>query len=167
MDFTFHRPFKTELHPVKFVPERPTIDLFELRMLYREGGNWQLRERVHVPRDVQAAFARGEVLGFHLETLGMNSVACRSLAESPQFAVLAVELAGGRKVATVPAPLVRARRKRLFAAGVIAIAGVAAAFTHLAWFGGLAVGGALCLVRTALSIRVQPFWPPPRKGTGD
>jgi hypothetical protein len=163
MDFTFHRPYKTELHPVKCVPQRPSADLFDLRILYREDGSWQFRDRVHVPREVQAAFANGEVHGFHLETLGMNSAACRALSESPQFAVLGVELADGCKLAAVPGSLVRARRIRLFAAAAIAIVGVAAAFTPLSWFGGLAAGASLQLLRTALSIRVQPFWPPARK----
>lgn len=166
MDFTFHRPYRTELHPIESIHERPCADLFELRMLYREGGNWQYRERVHVPHAVQQAFSRGEVLGFHLETLGMNSTASKSLPGSPQFAVLGVELADSRRLTVTPASLVRARRRRLLFAVVLASAGVAAAFTPVAWFGGLAVGVATQLVRTALSIRVKPFWPPVRRDSG-
>lgn len=162
MDFTFHRPYRTELHPINSAPERPSVDLFELRMLYREGGNWQFREMVHVPWAVQAAFSRGEVLGFHLETLGMNSAASKSLPASPQFAVLGMELIDGSRLAVIPASLVRARRTRLVIAGVLASAGIAAAFTPTAWFGGLAVGVATQLIRTALSIRVKPFWPAAR-----
>lgn len=166
MDFTFHRPYRTELHPIKPTPERPSVDLFELRMLYQEDGNWQYREMVHVPPSLQEAFNRDDVLGFHLETLGTNSVASRSLSDSPQFAVLGVELADSRRLVTIPAPLLRARHKRLFLAGLIAAAGIGAAFTPMAWFGGLAVGVATQLVRTALSIRVQPFWPPHSDAAG-
>lgn len=157
MDFTFHRPYKTEL-----LSANAAADLFELRMLYREGGNWQVRDRVHVPESVQAAFRHNEVVGFHLETLGMNSVASRALSESPQFAVLGVELINGRQLNTTPAPLIRARRNRLFLFGLLATAGAFGAVTPLAWFGGLLTGASVQVARTAFSIRVTPFWPPAR-----
>lgn len=159
MNFTFYRPCELELNPVRYKSGRQPAILFNLRMLFSPGGNWQTRGFVHVPPAAQDAFRKGEVVGFHLETVGANSVAARSLTGAPNLSVLGLELADSRKLATVPHTFARARHMRLALVGIFAIAGAGAATTPLAWSGGLAVGVASHLVRTALTIRTKLFWP--------
>jgi hypothetical protein len=133
-------------------------------MLFCADGNWQYRDLVHVPSQLHHLFDKGEVVGLHLETLGTNSVSSRLLDESPSFAVLGVELADGRRVCAVPPVFGRARMTRLLGAAGFMAVGIAIALTPAAWVGGLVVGLATHLVRTALAIRVAPFWPPARSG---
>ena len=158
MNFTFYRPYQIQLHVT-----RANASIFELRMLFREGGNWQVRDGVYVPGPLQGTFHLNEVVGLHLESLGMRSAASQALPGAPQFVVLGIELQDGRKLQTTPPELYRVRRVRFALAGALALSGALGALTSLAWFGGLAVGIAMHLAHSAMGIRVTPFWPPARQ----
>lgn len=131
---------------------------FNLRMQYRLGGDYQLFIGVHVPEELQPALLNGDVIGLHLDTLEVNSIASRLLPGGPSYVVLGVRCRNGEYIEQVPPAFKAARLKRhiLGAAACLLGSGFLAAAVY-PLVGGLALVLGTHALRTAREIPIRPF----------
>lgn len=163
MPTAFIRPLQVELTPSDLNPPEQPTTLFTLRVLYREGGNWQQHPLVHVCTSAKQAFDNGEVLGFHLETLRANDTASRALPGAPVSVVLGLELRDGSRRLTTPKELLSTRRRLLAQGAALTVAGlVALSMTSAMWLGVAVLVWGTHVLRTAQGVPVKPFRPPLR-----
>ena len=156
----FYRPYQVESIATTFSPPRPTPDLFNIRLNHGEGKDLQHFLMVHIPPNVQSAFAQGTVRGLHLESLETNGVASRALPGQPRYAVLGVELADGSAMSCAPPVLHTLFKRKLAIAAALCLIGGLMGATPYPWFGGLLAGLGTHFARTAFGIPRRPFWPP-------
>lgn len=159
----FHRPYQVTSAPTTFSPPRAVPDIFNIRLRYREGGDWQCFSLVHIPPSVQNAFEQGIVYGLHLEALETNGAASRSLQGQPRYVILGVELADGSKVTSIPSAFHAVFRRKIAITGAVLLTGGILAVTLFPWVGGLLTGLGTHFARTAMGLPRKPFWPPPRQ----
>ena len=145
---SYHKPLQVEVLPLVSRPAQQVPNLFELRLLYRKGGNWQSFFPAYVPETLQEAFSKGDIDELHLETLELNGATMKSLPGQPNFIVLGARLRDGRQIDAVPPVLTRARRHRLISGCLACGLGL----TALLW-GAYAPVGALLLVAGSHALR--------------
>lgn len=121
MPTAFIRPHKVELLPSQLDPSQTEPTLFTLRVLYREGGNWQQHPLTHVPAAARQALEKGDVSGFHLEALKANDAASRALPGGPMSTVLGLEMRDGSRRVTTPVELLTARRRRMVEGAMLTV----------------------------------------------
>lgn len=161
MPTAFIRPLQIELTPSQLNPPEQPPTIFTIRVLYREGGNWQQHALVHVPASAQQAFENGDVSGFHLETLKANDAASRALPGVPMSVVLGLELRDGSRRITIPKELLASRRQRMVTGAVLTGGGLLfLAMTTYMWVGVAVLVWGTHALRTAQGVPVKPFWPP-------
>lgn len=150
-------PARIEVHPAMLngivVP-----DSFNFRVLFAGTENWQIALHVHVPRQLQGNFERGEVVGFAMEQLQTNTAAAKAFPVQPSAVVLGVDLKNGQRVNVTPAELDRAFWRCMLAGGLTVLGGtvVAACF-------GSTLAAALAALgthfwRTGWQIPRRPAW---------
>lgn len=131
---------------------------FSLRLQYRPSHDFQLFVGVYVPEQLQPALLSGDVTGLHIDTLEVNSLACRLLPDGPSYIVLGVRSSTGSEITHIPAAFMTARRRRhvfgltacVFGCGLLAVA-------TFAWLGALALVLGTHALRTARQIPWYPF----------
>lgn len=131
---------------------RDLLNTFHLEYQAREGGQQHHHSGVYIVPEVQELIRQGQVKGFELETLWLNSPAFASLRGDATCVILSVRLADGTLRHCVPPEFIAARRRLLARAAMWFAVGTACAATPWPWFGGLVAGLATHMLRSALQV---------------
>lgn len=132
---------------------------FNLRMQYRLGGDFQNFIGVYAPEELQPALLHGDVIALHIDTLEVNSLASRLLADGPSYVVLGVRCRSGEEAIQIPAAFksARLRRKILGVAACVFGCGLLT-LSRFAWLGAFALVAGTHALRTLRQIPNRPFW---------
>lgn len=154
MNRTYTDVWSVKLTPTRDEAGQPVPQLYEISMLFRNGGQPHRVWSVHVPDALCSVLERETVRGVVTETLESQSLASRLLPDSPRYLVLAFITASGERRCALPAALVRTRRAVLTVGLAAVLVGVLAltSFALPAWIGAAACVVGSHRVRTALRI---------------
>jgi hypothetical protein len=151
-------PEALEAWPAKVGGElRP--DIYDFRFRYAGSPDWQHVLGVYVPKVVQAQFVSGELAGFNLAHLELNSTAALSFDCQPQYVVMAVESRNRARFSCVPANLLQTYWRHIRNAGLWAALGVATAWAWSSLIVAAAIGAAVWhQLNLAKRVPRKPSW---------
>jgi hypothetical protein len=157
---SFFRPHEVIAKPVWFLPPKPIPNLFNVYVRHSEvRRDTEKFSLVHIPPEVQFAFAEGIIRGLQIDALKLNGVEMQYLEGQPYFAVLGVELTDGRKISCIPDEFKHAYRKKLKDSTIRAALGLLLLPTSIAWLGVFAIGLAARCAHIAMSIPRKAVFP--------
>lgn len=158
MNLSVHYPLRFELLPRKTSNTGlPPVNLYVLRMQYKEGGHFYEYPCTYLVPDAAKLIASGEVSGVSLSTVKLRGLAQRQLPGGPDYVVMGVELRDGTRISTLP-PVYRRTVARYAAIGVLAGLGGALLVNDHAVCGLLLFALGTHFVRSAFEIPIKPFW---------
>jgi hypothetical protein len=127
-------------------------------MQYQQGGDVQHLLGVFVPLELQSIIQSGDVIGLHIETLEVNSIAPRLLKGGPSYVVLGVRRRNGEECVQIPKVFIAGRWRRRVSAAVAGLIGAwLVTATPLAWLGALLLVVGTHTFRSSNEIPTRPF----------
>ena len=159
MNPSAHEPIEIQVTPWADFPELKAQNLFNLRMRYREHGNFQMFDGVYVPQKLQPALLAGDIQALHLDILEVNSLAKQLLPDGPGYVLLGVRRRNGEEVLHVPSVLTAARATcQVFGVAACLLGGGLLALTMAPVCGAVSLVIGTHLIRTARAIPSRPFF---------
>jgi len=120
-----HQPLRFEIKPAH--DSEPS--LFNLSLLYREGGDWQHYLNVHIPTAIWPHIEIGAVDVVHLETIPRNQRASAAIGPLVLHAITAARLKDGTVVNAVPRQWRQAWLRGSVRGAIVAALGVGVLFS--------------------------------------
>ena len=159
MNPSAHEPIEIRVTPWANFPELEAPNLFNLRMRYREHGNFQMFDGVYVPAELQPVLLDGDIQALHLDTLEVNSLAAQLLPGGPGYVLLGVRRRNGEEVLHVPVALTAARATcQIFGVAACLLGCGLLALTMAPLCGAISLVLGTHLIRTAREIPSRPFF---------
>jgi len=156
MNSTYHLPLSVDLKPLSDKAGAP-LNVYNLSMCYREGGNAQSFMPVHVPAALRDAILQEGVEGIHLETLEMGSHAWAHWPDKPRYAIIGLKTKSGGRLSHIPSEVARARWLSIGNGCVLGAVGVCSILFGHAWLGAAALVLGSHYLRDAKHLRFTPF----------
>lgn len=159
MNPSAHEPIAIQVTPWASSPALAASNLFNLRMRYREHGNFQMFDGVYVGPELQPALLAGDIQALHLDTLEVNSLAQNLLPGGPGYLLLGVRRRNGEEVLQVPGTLTAARVTcNIFGAAACLMGCGLLALTMAPLCGAVSLVLGTHLIRTARGLPSRPFF---------
>ena len=159
MNPSAHEPIEIQVTLWTDFPELKAQNLFNLRMRYREHGNFQMFDGVYVPQELQPVLLAGDIQALHLDTLEVNSLAKHLLPGGPGYVLLGVRCRNGEEVRYVPSALTTAQATcQIFGVAACLLGCGLLAVTMAPLCGAISLVLGTHLIRTARAIPSNPFF---------